>query len=438
MNIVKKNILNNKIFKNASWIIICKIVQSLLSLVVTMLTARYLGPSNYGVINYAAAIVAFVVPIVQLGLGNIQVQELVNNPEEEGKILGTTLCLSLISAAICSIGVIAFSYVSNINEPETIIVCALYSLILFFQGAELLQYWFQYKYLSKYASISTLIAFAIVTVYKVILLVSGASIYWFALSNCIDYMIITFALIFLYKKLNGKKLSFSIEVGKRMLDKSKYYIIANMMIVVFTQTDRVMLKQMMDAEATGLYSAASSCAQMANFVFAAIIDSYRPLIFEKHKQSKNKFELSMIQLYSIVIYLSILECLFITIFGGAFIKIIYGSQYLNASSCLRISVWFTLFSFIGSVRNVWVLAEGRQKWIWKINLSGAMANVILNYFLIPKFGINGAAVASLITQIFANVVVSYLIKATRENTYLMLKGFDPRNIIRVFKVKDEN
>ena len=76
----------------------------MLSLIVTMLTARYLGPSNYGLINYAAAIVAFVAPIAQLGLGSIQVQELVNYPEEEGVITGTTLILSLMSAIVCSIG----------------------------------------------------------------------------------------------------------------------------------------------------------------------------------------------------------------------------------------------------------------------------------------------------------------------------------------------
>jgi hypothetical protein len=50
-----------------------------------MMTARYLGPSNFGVINYAASIVAFVLPVMQLGINSVLVQELVKNPEEEGK-----------------------------------------------------------------------------------------------------------------------------------------------------------------------------------------------------------------------------------------------------------------------------------------------------------------------------------------------------------------
>ena len=73
----------NKVAKNASWIIGCRIGQAILSLVINMLTARYLGPSNYGLITYAASLVAFVLPIAQLGFNNILVQEIVNDPENE-------------------------------------------------------------------------------------------------------------------------------------------------------------------------------------------------------------------------------------------------------------------------------------------------------------------------------------------------------------------
>lgn len=425
--------LKNKVFVNASWIIVCKIAQSLLSLIVTMLTARYLGPSNYGLINYAAAIVAFVVPIAQLGLGSIQVQELVNHPEEEGIITGTTLILSIISAIFCSIGVLSFVIIANYEEIETIFVCVLYTIVLFFQSAELMQYWFQAKYISKFSSIVSLIAFFVISVYKIFLLVHGLSIYWFAVANSIDYIIISFALLIYYHKLGGKALHFSWSVGKRMLNKSKYYIIANMMIVVFSQTDRIMLKQMVDSTSTGLYSAAATCAGLANFVYVAIIDSFRPMVFESYKKSKESFNKNMIRLYSIIIYLSFFECLVVTIFSKLIIKIIYGSEYLNASGALIIVAWYTIFAYIGSVRNVWILANEKQSWIWRINFAGAIANVLLNILLIPILGINGAALASLITQIFTNIIVSYLIKDIRDSSYLMLKGLNPTVVFSIIK-----
>ncbi|MEI3504078.1 MAG: flippase [Anaerovoracaceae bacterium] len=425
--------LENRVFRNASWIIMCKIVQSLLSLIVTMLTARYLGPSNYGLINYAAAIVAFVAPITQLGLGSIQVQELVNYPEEEGKINGTALIMSLMSAVVCSISVVAFSVIANKGETETIIVCTLYTVVLFFQGAELMQYWYQVKYISKYSAIVSLIAFLIITIYKVVLLVRGKGVYWFAIANSIDYIIITFALIVIYHNFGGRKLEFSLKIGKRMLSKSKYYIIANMMVVIFSQTDRIMLKQMLDSTSTGLYSAAVTCAGLANFVYIAIIDSFRPMIFESHNKSKGLFEKNIANLYCIIIYLSLAECIIVTIFSKLIIRIVYGPEYMVASTTLIIVAWYTIFAYIGSVRNVWILANEKQKWIWRINLAGAIANVIINFILIPIWGINGAAVASLATQVFANIIVSYLIKDIRESSYLMLEGIKFKSIISIVK-----
>lgn len=427
----------NKVLKNASWIIGCKIAQSAMSFVITVLTARYFGPSNYGLINYAAAIVAFVTPMVQLGLGNIQVQEIVNKPDKEGEIIGTTLAMSLASAILGVIGIVSFSLISSKGNSEVIIVCALYSIVLFFQSAELLQYWFQAKYLSKYASLSSLVAFGVITIYKIFLLTTRKGIYFFAISNSIDYIIITFVLLAIYKKLGGQKLKVSFFRAKKLFAKSKYYILANMMIAVFSQTDRIMLKWMINDAATGLYSAAISCACIANFVYTAIIDSFRPMIFESYKVSTEEFEKSMSLLYSVIIYLSLAYCIVVTVGADLIIKIIYGSQYAGAVFPLRIAVWFSTFSFIGSVRNIWILAVGKQRWIWIINLSGALGNVIVNFILIPIIGISGAAVASLLTQIFSNIIVTYIIPDTRPNTYLMIKGLNAFNLIKQFAKRNQ-
>lgn len=425
--------MKNKIVKNASWIILCRIGQAVCSLIVTMLTARYLGPSGYGLVNYAASVVSFVIPVVQLGLNNIQVQELVNHGEEEGKIVGTSLFMSLLSAIAAFVGVMLFVSVANAGETQTLIVCALYSILLFFQGGELMQYWFQAKYCCQHSAIANLVAYCLVSAYKVYLLVTGKNIYWFAVSNAMDFAIILLLLLCLYKKLGGRKLQVSWAVAKRMLRKSKYYILADMAIMVFSQTDRIMLKLMMDEAATGYYSAAVSCASLANFVFIAIIDSYRPLVLENYQKSRESFENTMSQLYAVVLYLSILESICICVLASLIVKIIYGSAYAASAGALQILIWYNTFSFIGSVRNVWVLAEGRQRWLGILNLSGAAANVVLNLILIPLWGINGAAIASLVTQFFTNVVMTYLIPDIRGSTRLMLRGLNPKTLKDVYK-----
>ena len=133
---------SKRVFQNASWIIACRVAQSVLSLVIGMLSARYLGPANFGTINYAASVTAFAVPIMQLGLRNILVKEFVGQIDRQGEILGTALLMNSLSAILCMIGIFAFSSIANRNEPETIIVFVLYSLNVLFQAVEMAQYLF--------------------------------------------------------------------------------------------------------------------------------------------------------------------------------------------------------------------------------------------------------------------------------------------------------
>ena len=423
--------LKNKVFKNASWIIASRIVQALLGLVISMLTARYLGPSNYGVINYAASIVAFVLPLMHLGINSVLVQELVKNPEDEGRIIGTATTMTFLSSLACIGGTVAFAAIANPGETETIIVCALYSFWLIFQSLDMVRYWFQSKYLSKYTSIISLIAYTIVSGYKIFLLVTGKSIYWFALSNAIDSAIISLGSIYLYTKKGNQKLGFSKEIGKRLFAIGKYYIISDLMVTVFAQTDKIMLKGMLNSEATGFYSAAVTCAAFTQFVFAAILDSSRPAILECKKKSEEAFERNMTRLYSIVIYASLAQSVVMSIGASIIIRILYGDSYAPAAGALRIVVWYTTFSYLGAARNIWILAEGQQKHLLLVNILGALANVVMNFWLIPLLGINGAALASLITQFFTNVITGFIIKALRPNNKLMVKAVNPKYLLEL-------
>lgn len=424
----------NKVIKNASWIIGIQLIKSLLGMVISMLTARFLGPSNFGLINYAASIVAFVTPIMYLGLTGVLVQEIVNTPEKEGEILGTSIFMAFISSILCIGGVISFSAIANHGEKDTIIVCALYSILLIFQSFEMVIYWFQAKLLSKYSSVVSLAAYILVSGYKIYLLATQKSIYWFAVSNALDYMIIALGAAVVYKKLGGRPLRFNFNTAKHLFSKSRYYIVSNMMIAIFAQTDRIMLKLMIDDAATGYYSAAVTCAGMTGFVFSAIIDSFRPMIFDDKKNNEKQYEKDMCRLYGIIIYLSLIQSLAITLFSGLIIQILYGAAYSASINVLKLVVWYTTFSYLGSVRNIWILAEDKQKYLWIINLSGALANVVLNYILIPIMGIMGAALASLVTQIFTNVLTGFIIRPIRYSNTLMLRALNPKEMIKAIKV----
>lgn len=421
------------ILKNAKWIVGCKIIQSLLQLVIGMLTARYLGPSNYGLISYAASVVAFAVPVMQLGLRSTLVQEYVNNPDEEGKILGTGLVMNLVSGLACMLGVVSFAAAANPGEPETILVCLLYSTSLVFQALEMLQYWFQAKLMSRYPSVVMLLTYFVVAAYRLYLLAQQKSVFWFALTHSVEYGLVGISLLLCYRKLSGQKIGFSAKLAGEMFAKSKYYIVSGLMVTVFQNTDHVMLKLMVGDVENGFYTTAVTCAGMTQFVFLAIIDSARPMILSSRNSDQTRFESELASLYSIILYLALMQAVCFVIMAKPIVLILYGSAYAAAIPVLRIVVWYVAFSCMGTVRNIWILAEGKQSILWIINLSGALFNVALNGVLIPVMGASGAALASALTQFFANVILGFILKPIRPNNRLILKSLDPRLAVDFLK-----
>ena len=370
-------------------------------------------------------------PLMQLGLRDTLVKEFVKSPDREGEILGTAVVINIISAVACMIGSVGFVALVNARETETIIVCALYSLTLIFNATEMSQYWFQSKLLSKYPSIAALVAYVVVAIYKIYLLVMQKSIVWFALSNVIDYFLISIILIVIYKKLGGQRLSVDWNLGKSLLSTSKYYIIPSLMVVIFQHTDRIMIKLMIGEIETGFYSAAVTCIGISGFVFAAIIDTARPVILEEKERNMELYEKRMVQLYSIITCLSLTQSIGMTLLAKPLVYFLYGTEYSRASDILAVAVWYITFSHYGSVRNIWILAEEKQQYLTAINLIGAVVNIVINFLLIPIFGAVGAAIASVITQFFTNVIVGFIIKPIRHNNVLMLKSLHPKYLMEL-------
>lgn len=417
---------DKKVTKNFLWIMIGKILQSILGLIINRLTAEYLGTSNYGVINYAMTLFTFVFPLAQLGLSVVIIQDVVENKDEDGEILGSAIFSSLISSAICYIGVLAFVAIINCGEIDVLLCCLAYGVTLFAQALYLITYWYQAKLLSKYLSILSIIAYLTTTLYKVFLLINQADVWLFALSYSIDYGVIAVIGIIIFKQKSRKALTISKVRCLQLLNKSKYFIIPNIMLTILGQTDKLMLKWMMGNEEIGLYTAAYNCAGVLAFVFVAIIDSFRPAILESNKTDSGLFAENMKSLYSVLIYLSAAVCVGYTICSKLIIFILYGSAYVSASNVLKVTVWHTIFTYIGPARDTWILAKGRQAVLWKINLAGAIINVILNIIFIHFWGIIGAAWASVISQVCVYIILGLMVPSIRECTVLMFKSVNPR------------
>ncbi len=420
----------NKTVKNAGYLIVGKVIQMAFALVISLLTARYLGPSNYGLINYASAYTGFAAAVCTLGINNVLVKEFIDHPGDEGMVIGTTLGLRAISSLLSALAIAAITFVVDADEPTTKLVVVLASVGVIFQISETFNYWFQSRLESKVTAIATLVAYLISSAYKVYLLIAGRSVEFFVLVSSLDYLCLGIILLSQYKKRTNSAIRFSWNYGKNLLGKSYHFIFSGLMISIYAQTDKLMLKHMIGQTENGYYATAVAVCGMWCFILSAVIDSVYPSIMEAAKvNNETLFRKRNVQLYAIVFYLSAFVSLCFTVLARPIILILYGESYLPAAAPLRIITWYTAFSYLGVARNAWVVAKDRQKYLFRIYAASALANVVLNYLLIPSLGASGAAVASLAAQVFTTLIVPFFIKDMRENSMLMLDAIMLKGIL---------
>ena len=218
--------------------------------------------------------------------------------------------------------------------------------------------------------------------------------------------------------------------AKQLLSVSSGFIIAGLMVSIYAYTDKFMLKQMLDEAAAGYYSLAFSLSTFWEFILVAVMDSMYPSIIDAYNVDRERFDRKNRQLYAMVIYISLTASILICIFGRLIVQILYGAEYLPTVQPLRIVVWYTTFSYLGAARNAWVVSENKQKYLKYLYAAAAIINVVLNLVLIPLWGVSGAALASLVTQISTTVILPAFIPALRPNARLMVEALMLKNVFK--------
>ncbi|MBQ6560429.1 MAG: flippase [Erysipelotrichaceae bacterium] len=417
---------NKRIVVNASWIMIGRIFQLALTFVTTMLVTRYLGPTEYGKITYVYSYIQLFLPLCALGMNDIAVKELVDDREHNDEILGTMIVLRLIASAVSMLcSVLA---VSVLNDGKAyIIIATLQSIGLMFQSFDGIMYFYQSKLLSKKSGLVYALSYVITSIIRIIGILLKQDYRFFALAMSLDFAVIAILLLTVYKK-DGHGFKVSRAMAKRLLEKSRYYIFAGLLVVIYGKvTDTLLLGKMVNETSVGYYAAATMLCNAWPFVLTAIIDSLSPVIIDAHKTDHEAFEQKLKQLYAIIFYISVLAAVMITLLSKLIILIIYGPEYIEASVPMKIYAWSTAFSYIGVARTIWMQCEGKTRYETAISLVGALTSIFLNYFLIRAYGLIGAAMAAVLTQLITNFLCLFAMKDIRENAKLiadaiLLKG----------------
>lgn len=421
---MRLNGTTKKFITNFGWMMGQQMYSLLISLVIGSLSARYLGPSNYGLLNYGASILSFFTIISRLGLESILVNEMLRTPEKRGSYLGTALVMRLFT----SIGsLFCIMCIVRVLEPDNQVlhvITLLQSFAVILQTYEVFNYWFQMELKMKYVSIATMIALTVVGAWRVTLLATNATVYFFALSNSIQYLVCGGVVIFLFfRQKKELKLSFDRKDGAQLLSKSYHFIISGLAVTLYTQIDKIMIGKFLDTEAVGIYTAAATIATLWECVPNALIHSARPLIIKQREENREKYIRRFQQLLLVITLLSVAVGVGISLLGRFIVRFLYGDSYLGATLPLSILIWSTGFAMIGTARGIWIVAEGHNRYVKYYIFIGAIINVVMNFVAIQFLGITGAALTTLISQIVIALISPLFFKQTRPFVICYFQAF---------------
>ena len=336
--------------------------------------------------------------------------------------MGSVFGMRMISGVLSIVSVMTYIFIFNSDDNVIIITTFLQSFILIFEAFDLIDFWFQSKLKSKNVSIAKSIAYVVMSVYKIVLLILGKSVEWFAFASSLEYIVILIILFRMYFKNGGQKLKFSFNEGKKLIKQGYHFILASLMITLYTQMDKIMLGELRSEAEVGLYSVAIAISNLWGFIPNAIITSMRPTIYEAKKSNEQIYKKRTRQLYALVFWCGIIFALGTTIFSGLIIDVLYGEQYKGAEMALKIVSWSTIFAYIGSARSVWIVCEDKNRYSKKYVFWGAVINLILNFIMIPRIGITGAAIATLIAQVVVAIVAPLFYKETKNSVKEIIDG----------------
>ena len=192
--------------------------------------------------------------------------------------------------------------------------------------------------------------------------------------------------------------------------------------MIYMRIDQIMIKEMLGERDVGLFSAAVRLSEVWYFIPVIISTSLFPSIVNAKKISDKLYDTRLRRLYTFMIWLAIMIALPMTFLSNWLVTLLYGEAYREAGQILMIHIWAGVFVFMGVASSKWFISEGLQRHLTINTVAGAIMNILLNIFLIPKYGIYGAARATVMSQALASYFMNILFKRTRLNFFRLTRS----------------
>lgn len=409
---------------NTGWQLADRVARMAVGLVVGVWLARYLGPEQFGLFNYALAFVALFSPLASLGLEDIVVRNIVRDPECKEETLGTAFVLALAGGIVSLAVALGAVRLLRPDDPLSHLLVAIIATGAVFQSFDIIETWFHSQVRAKYAVLAKSGAFFACSALKVLLIVTGQPLVAFAWVSLAEIALAAAGLIIAYLSQQNRLRAWRYrwQSAAALLRDSWPLLFSGLVIIVYMRIDQVMLGDMAGSGEVGIYSVAVRLAEVWMFLPMAIFWSVYPAIVEAGQTSDALMHDRLQQLYNLMVLLAYAVAVPTTLLADWLVGTLFGEVYVRAGLMLIVLVWANVFTSLDIARSAYLSSMNWTRLHFITVLLGAALNIALNLVLIPRFGGTGAAFASLAAYWLAAHGACFLFRPLRRTGVMMTRA----------------
>lgn len=384
--------------------ILGKVLSSIIGLLAITQICRYLTVADFGGYTLAFSFLTLFHPLVDMGLNTIAAREISREPPKTHSLLSELLLIKGILAILAILLIIGLTYL--LGYPlgvRHLILVASFSLWNIVLGSlEVLLIVRQRLFWLAISQIFSNMLF-LMLVYGVMALRLGVSslIGVQILSASFSYLLVFWATKGYFRLARPSWLG-----AKTIFRLSLPQGIASLVTTYYFNIDVVMLSKLMDESAVAYYGAACRLLAFMIFIPHAIMMSLFPILARSRHQDPKAFANIFSFSFYLLLVIGIPVAVWATFYARPIIELIYTSTFGPAVSAFSLLVWGGVGVFASHLAGYTLVVSDRQKFGMLISAFALVANVAMNFWLIPAYGINGAAIATVITE-FAVAILGF-------------------------------
>lgn len=401
--------------QNFSWLVVEKLTRLVLGVGIGFVVARYLGPADFGALNYVLALVGIGAVLAEAGVAAVTTRELVRGLTPAGEVLAAAAKIRLVGGACCFAVALAWALWGT-DAPRERLMLATLGLLFFQPALAISDLWLQAHLQARLSMQAQVAGLLLGGGVRLGLVFAHAPLAAFAVVPLLEAAV-AILLLRRFARCTGQP---AVTRGSEVISLRTLWndawplLLSGLTVMIYMRLDMVMLRHMRGEAEAGEYAAAARLSEIWFFLPGALAASMLPGLLRVREQGGVAYRAAMQRFFDLSTLLAYAVSVPTVLLAAWLVRTAYGELFLGAAPILSIHGWTLLWAALGVARGQYCLNEGHVRFQLAATTGGALLNIGLNLWLIPRYGGLGAAWATLASQAVAAWITSFLYAPLRE------------------------